>query len=61
MHLPIDPRAEARRLAEAARLRLPVAVRPAPPLPDGLAAFDDVPCASIPVWRSRDEAAPPRD
>ena len=51
MRLPIDPRREARRLADAARERLPATVRPRPPVPDGLAAFDDVPCARIPVWR----------
>jgi hypothetical protein len=51
MRLPLDPREEARRLAAAARERLPVTVRPAGPVGDGLAAFDDAPCARIPVWR----------
>ena len=51
MRLPFDPRAEARRLADAARARLPVDVRSTRPVGDGLEAFDDVPCARIPVWR----------
>ena len=51
MRLPFDPRAEARRLADAARARLPVDVHSTRPVGDGLEAFDDVPCARIPVWR----------
>ena len=30
--------------------RLPFTVAAKPPVGEGLAAFDDVPCAKIPVW-----------
>lgn len=57
MRLPFDPRDEARRLLEEARLRLPERSSSH----DGLQAFDDVPCARIPVWRSREARAPEGD
>lgn len=53
MRLPFDPRNEARHLLEEARLRLPQRA----PTRQGLDAFDDAPCARIPVWRPR-EAQP---
>lgn len=58
MRLPLDPRDEARRLAEAARERLPAPFGRREPVGEGLDAFDDVPCARIPVWRPRGEAPP---
>jgi hypothetical protein len=53
MRLPGDPRDEARRLIDEARLRF----RERPSARQGLQAFDDVPCARIPVWRSREARA----
>jgi hypothetical protein len=48
MHLPFDPRDEAHRLLDEARRRLPERL----PTRQGLSAFEDVPCARIPVWGS---------
>jgi len=50
MRLPVDPRSEAHRLLDEARQRLPQRL----PTRQGLDAFDDVPCARIPVWRPRE-------
>jgi hypothetical protein len=50
MRLPADPRAEARRLLELARAQLPKRT----PVGRGLDAFDEVPCARIPVWGARE-------
>ena len=52
MRLPsLPPRL--RQLADRAADRLPVTVAAKPPVGQGLAAFDDVPCARIPVWNAR--------
>ena len=53
MRLPFDPRDEAHRLLDEARQRLPERL----PTRQGLTAFDDVPCARIPVWGPREPHA----
>ena len=50
MRLPYDAIARARALIGQAAERLPVTVVAKPPVGTGLTAFEDVPCARIPVW-----------
>ena len=52
MRLPALP-SRVRDLAEQAADRLPFTVSAKGPTGEGLAAFDDVPCARIPVWSAR--------